>query len=338
MRRLIPIFLLQIILFAACNNNGNNPDVSGVKVDLQLQRLEEDFFNLDTLHMTEGLAKLTAKYPFFAPNFIGNILNTDPTWPDDSAHAYIQGFMNSYRSLYDSSRKLFTDFSPYEKEIKKSLQYVHYYFPKYPIPHQIITYIGPLDGYGDILAPDALIIGLHQHMGANFSMYKTAWLRETYPEYISNRFTPDYIPINSMKNIIADMYPERSEDKSLVIQMVEKGKRLYLLQKLVPSAADYQLIGFTEKQLKESLEREAIIWDLFVQNNLLRTLDFNMIKNYIGDSPKTQELGEASPGNIGSFSGWQIVKKYMSKHADMSPATLMATDAEVIFQEAKYKP
>lgn len=213
MRRLLPILLIQITLFAACKNSGN-PDVSQVKVDLQVQRFEEDFFKLDSLNMQEGLAKLTAKYPFFAPNFIGNILNTDPTWTDDSAHEYIRSFINSYRSLYDSSRKLFTDFSPYEKEIKKSLQYLHYYFPKYPLPQKIITYIGPLDGYGDILAPDALIVGLQHHMGADFSLYKNPWLLETYPEYISRRFTPDYIPINCMKNIITDMYPRKQKIKA----------------------------------------------------------------------------------------------------------------------------
>jgi hypothetical protein len=63
-----------------------------------------------------------------------------------------------------------------------------------------------------------------------------------------------------------------------------------------------------------------------------------VIKNYIGESPKTQELGEASPGNIGSFAGWQIVKKYMDKNPGKTLKQLMSTDPELIFQEAKYKP
>ena len=78
--------------------------------------------------------------------------------------------------------------------------------------------------------------------------------------------------------------------------------------------------------------------DLFVQNNLLQTIDNNVIKNYIGDGPKTQELGEASPGNIGSFAGWQIIKKYMQKNPKTGLKELMAIDAETIFAEAKYKP
>ena len=61
-------------------------------------------------------------------------------------------------------------------------------------------------------------------------------------------------------------------------------------------------------------------------------------QNYIQESPKTQELGEAAPGKIGVFVGWQIVKKYMNEHSDCSLKKLMETDAEKIMQEAKYKP
>jgi hypothetical protein len=75
-----------------------------------------------------------------------------------------------------------------------------------------------------------------------------------------------------------------------------------------------------------------------VQNNFLQSIDNNIIKNYIGDSPKTTELGEASPGNIGSFLGWMIVKKYVKNFPETTPAGLMSTDAETIFQKAKYKP
>jgi uncharacterized protein YjaZ len=113
---------------------------------------------------------------------------------------------------------------------------------------------------------------------------------------------------------------------------------LYLLSKLLPYSEEYKLIGYTEKQLKDCYEHEAAIWDLFVQNNFLQTIDNNLIKNYVGEGPKTQELGEASPGNIGSFAGWQIVKKYMEKNPKVKLQQMMTTDAETIFRESKYKP
>lgn len=336
MRLAISLFLLIIII--SCKNNNKAPDVSDIKVDLTTRRFERELFALDTNMVAARLDQLISKYPSFGENFLTTILNTDPRWSPDSSAAYIKGFIVAYRKIYDSSQRVFGDFMPYEKQIEKAVKYLKYYFPEYKAPQKIITYIGPLDGFGDILAEDAFIVGLHHHLGKNFSLYKSMYVNETYPGYISSRFEPAYIQVNCMKNVVSDMYPEKYEDKSLVIQMVEKGKRLYMLSKLLPSVEEYKLIGYTDKQLKDSYAHEKIIWDLFVQNNFLQTNDNNVIKNYIGEGPKTMELGEASPGNIGSFAGWQIVKKYMEKNQSITLPQLMSTDAEVIFQQAKYKP
>jgi hypothetical protein len=305
---------------------------------LTTQHFEKGLFNLDSVNYAGNLENLIAQYPSFGENFIYKILGADPEWNNDSVAQYISGYAQAYKKIYDTSLLVFKDFAPYEAEIKKGLQFVKYYFPAYKIPDKIITYIGPLNGYGDILADDALIIGLHLHLGKNFSLYQSELVQQTYPDYISRRFEPDYITVNCMKNIVLDMYPEKLEEKTLVQQMVEKGKHLYLLGKFVPASEEEKIIGYTKEQLTEAYKHEKNIWDLFVQNNLLQTIDENLIKNYIGESPKTQELGDASPGNIGSFAGWQIVKKYMDKNPEVTLQKLMVTDNDTIFQAAKYKP
>lgn len=330
--------ILALIVFASCNSGSNTPDVSNIKVDLTTRHFERDLFALDTVNYTANLDILLAKYPSFGENFLATILNADPKWSADSAADYVHGFTIAYKQVYDTAQIVFKDFAPYEKEIKQGLQYVKHYFPNFKDRKKLITYIGPIDGYGDILSDDAIIIGLQHHLGKNFSLYKSTFVQETYPEYISSRFEPGYIAVNCMKNILNDLYPEKLEDKALVLQMVEKGKRLFVLSKLLPKTEEYKLIGYTKEQLKAVYEHEAAVWDLFVQNNFLRTIDNNIIKNYIGEGPKTQELGEASPGNIGSFAGWQIVKKFMQKNPKYTLTELMAADAEAIFQQAKYKP
>ena len=335
MRLIISLCLVSLLF--SCRQN-NEPDISEVKIELSTRRFEKDLFALDTNNLAPQLDQLIARYPSFGENFLSTILNTDPRWSADSANMYVKGFITAYRNVYDSSEKVFADFSPYEKEIKKGLQFLKYYFPAYKAPHHIITYIGPMDGYGDILTEDALIIGLHHHLGKKFSMYNLSWVQEVYAGYISNRFEPGYIAINCMKNIVLDMYPEKNEDQSLVIQMVDKGKKLYMLSKLLPAEPENKLIGYTEKQMKDAYAGEAMIWDLFIQNDLLQTIDNNIIKNYVGEGPKTQELGEDSPGNIGSFAGWQIVKKFMEKNPGTKLPDLMNIPAETIFQKAKYKP
>ena len=336
--KLIRSFLLIIVLLFSCNNSDNIPDVSNIKIELSTQRFEKELFGLDSANFNIQLDQLQAKYPSFGENFITTILGADPKWNADSIADYVHGFVKAFRNVYDSSQLIFNDFKPYEKDIKQGLQFLNYYFPDYKFPKKVITYIGPLNGFGDILSDDALIVGLQHHLGKSYPLYKSGMVQETYPEYITNRFEPDYIAANCIKNIVLDMYPEKMEEKPLIGQMVEKGKRLYVLSKLLPYTEAYKLIGYTKQQLQDCEAHERAIWDLFVQNNFLQTIDNNIIKNYIGEGPKTQELGEASPGNIGSFAGWQIVKKYMEKNPKTKLLQLMATDAETIFAEAKYKP
>jgi hypothetical protein len=332
------ISLLLALAIISCKDDRNVPDVSHITADLKTYRFEKELFAFDTTNLAAGIDQLISKYPSFGEDFLNKILNTDPLWNTETTLSYLKGFVAAFRPVYDSSEKMFRDFTRYEKQLEKAVQYLKHYFPAYKVPQKIITYIGPLDGVGDALSEDAFIVGLHSHMGKSFSLYQSSIVSEVYPSYIVERFEPDYIQVNAMKNVVNDMFPEKSEDKSLVIQMVEKGKRLYALSKLLPDVDEYMLIGYTEKQLKDSYKNERVVWDLFVQNNFLQTTDYTLTKNYIGEGPKTMELGEGSPGNIGSFSGWQIVKKYMEKKPEVTLTQLMNTDPEVVFSEARYKP
>lgn len=335
--RIFICFAILTTLFS-CNGNKENPDVSGIKVNITTLRFEKALFNPENNVKDKNFNTAFATFGSFGPFFINTLLNADPTWPEDSMKNYIASFVSSYINVFDTTEKIFNDFTPYENDIKKSLQYLKYYFPHYKAPSKIITYIGPLDGYGDIITEDALIVGLQHHLGKEASFYKQDWFQETYPSYIYSRFEPEYISINCMKNIVNDMYPDDKIEASLGIQMVEAGKRLFVLEKLLPDAEPFRLIGYTKEQWEGCMEHERVIWDLFIQNELLHSIDKNIIKNYLGESPKTQELGESSPGNIGAFTGWQIVKKYMDKFPDTKPDVLMNTDAEKILQLAKYKP
>lgn len=329
--------LLVIVFIFSCKNN-NIPDVSKIKVNLTVQRFEQDFFSIDTNNILNEMQRIRIKYPAFINDFTTQILGFDYKTPPDSLTKYVNLFIRDYRFIKDSSNKLFGNFEPQSSEIKRGLQFVKYYFPNYRAPNKVITFIGPFDGYSDVLTSDALAVGLQLHMGSNFSFYNSAVAQDLFPEYIKQKFTPDYISVNCMKNIIDDMFPDKSTGKALIEQMVEKGKRVYLLDKFLPYTAEYLKIGYTEKQLKECYTNEAVIWDFFLTNDLLNNADQNITKNYIGEGPKTQELGEGSPGNIGAFSGYQIVKKYAAKNEKITLDELMATNAREIYNQSKYKP
>ena len=336
--RVFIVLMASCLFILSCRNAGESPEVSNISIKLTTERFEKTLFDTTAPTADAYLQQLQRSDPAFASLYLKTILNVDPLWSNDSIAIYVKSFVRSYRPMYDSATKLCADFSPYENEIKKGLQYVKYYFPAYKTPEKIITYIGPVDGFGDIISDQGFLVGLHQHLGKNFSFYKTGMVRETYPDYLTNRFEPGYIAVNCMKNVVSDIYPEKESDKPMVIQMIEKGKRLYLLSKFLPGTEEYKLIGYTEQQMNDCYKHEDVIWDLFVKNSYLQITDKEIIKNYVDEGPKTQELGEGSPGNIGSFAGWQIVKKYMRKFPDVTLQQLLQLDEESILQAAKYKP
>lgn len=325
-------------LFLFSCNADKAPDVSHIKIDLTTERFEKKLFDTTAASLTNYLQQLQASDPAFTNIFIYQILGADPKWTADSTAAYVNMFVNSYRPVYKDAEKIFSDFSTYEEDIEKTMQYVKYYFPRYKVPGKIITYIGPADGEGDGIGDSAVIVGLHYHLGKDNPVYKTAIVQAIYPDYITRTFEPGYIPVNIAKQALYEIYPEVESDKPLINQMVAKGKRLYILGKLLPGIPAYKLIGYTEQQMKDCDKNESRIWDMFVKANLLQMIDKNVMKRYIEDGPKTDELGEGAPGNIGSYTGWQIVKKYMDKKPETTPEALIKLDEEIIFQEAKYKP
>src|SRR5688500_700730 len=254
------IFFLFLAGMLACNNDKNIPDVSGMKIKVTVKRFEKDFFAMDTSNLVAGLNQLYQKYPGFTNDFINNILGLDMAALVNRNNQQVKAliiFLRDYRPVKDSADRTFGNFEKETKEIKKGLQFLKYYFPNYNAPSNIITFIGPIDAFfqtsfgtqGDIITKDGLGIGLQLHLGSDFSFYRSEQGLQQYPDYIAKTFTPEYIPVNSMKNIIDDMYIDKSIGRPLIEQMIEKGKRLYLLDKLLPDTPEHIKISYTEKKI-----------------------------------------------------------------------------------------
>ncbi len=328
--------LAMAVLLAACGSKKKIPDVSTIKVDLQTTRFEQAFFKVDTTNIDASLQQLHTTYPGFTQDFLYNILGTHNNI--DSASKDVIAFISSYKSLYDTAQIVFKNFAPIAQKVQQGLQLVHYYFPKYPLPKQLITFIGPINSYGNIITQDGLGIGLQLYMGGKYSLYQSESFQNLYPAYVSRRFEPAYIPVNCLKNVVDDIYPQQNNGTPLIEQMIEFGKRLYILDAFLPNIADTLKIGYTQEQLETCYKNESNIWAYFIENNLLYETDPNKINPYLNDGPNTPEINTTAPGFIGQFVGWQIVKKWMTKNEKITLQQLLATPARKIFEEARYKP
>ncbi|BAV10115.1 hypothetical protein SAMN05421788_1011543 [Filimonas lacunae] len=313
------------------------PDVSGITVPFTVERFDRDLFSIDTNHIPEGLDSLQRKYGSFLNDYLFNILGLAPQV--DSVPAKLKLYLHDYAPIYDSVQRHFPDMKPQEKELLLALQLTRHYFPQSKLPEKLVCFVGPIEGYGNVITATGFAVGLQLYLGKEFPAYYADYVRDVYPAYQSRRFEAPYIATACMRNLLDDMYPAgNNNNKPLVDQMVELGKRLYVLDLLLPETADSIKTGYKQFQLDGCYENEALIWNYFVKNDLLYITDPLQTREYINDGPKTSALGEEAPGCIGMFTGWQIVKKWMEQHKEMTPSQLMTTPARQIFEEAKYKP
>jgi hypothetical protein len=121
--------------------------------------------------------------------------------------------------------------------------------------------------------------------------------------------------------------------------MIEKGKEWFLLDKFLPDVHDSLKTGFTGDQLKWTTSNEGNILAQIIETEDIYSIDPEVIQRYIGPAPFTQTMSqEYSPGNLGQWIGWQIVKKFADKNPDFSLDKIVKTSARTIYNEAKYKP
>lgn len=330
-------FVFALLFFVSCKNDKNIPDVSRIEVDINIERFEQSFFQIDTNNIAAGLQKTREAFPLFYKDFMMGILQLNLDDSSNSNPEIVKSFLGSYQSLNDTLQKMYKDMSRVEKQLEENFRFVKYYFPDYKIPG-VITFIGTLDAPGIALTNDYIAIGLHQYAGSNFSGYKSMEAQQLYPTYISRRFAPEYIPVNSMKIVSEDLFPEQSTGRPLIEQIIENGKRLFLIDHFMPNTPDSLKTGYTKSQQEWVVDNEGLIWNYIIQNENLYSIDPVVIQTYIGESPFTQNMPQASPGNIGQWVGWQIIKKYVENYPEKSIGEIMKTTPRTILDEAKYKP
>lgn len=329
---------VAIALLCSCKQRTQDPAVDHIPMELSFQRFDQRFFALDTQQLEKSLSNLEKESPGFYYDFMNYILGTSGNPSDTNTQRTTAIFLQQYRSVYDSLQPSFENIEALKKQIKKAHQYLSYYFPSFK-PGPIWFYMGPFDAPGIAVLQQGVAIGLQQYAGSNFFAYQTPELQSLYPAYLSRRFESPYIVPTIVKAITADLFPDQSDGKNLIEQMIEKGKYWYLSRLILPSTADSLITGFTSAQLEWCIENEGLIWTHLIRSDELQTLNPVFIQNYLGEAPFTQGLSqEYSPGNIGQWIGWRIVEAYAKKNKKSTPTQLMQTPATEILEKAKYKP
>jgi hypothetical protein len=139
---------------------------------------------------------------------------------------------------------------------------------------------------------------------------------------------------------IADKYYRPKRERLFLNNCIIQGKKKYMLDEFLPMVSDERKMGYTKDQLDWAKANELPIWTYFMEKDLLFSSNSSLYKRFIADAPFSKfylNIDNESPGRIGSWIGWQIVRSYM-KNNNVTLQQLLQTKAEEIFKKSKYKP
>ncbi len=330
--RLTALFYGLIYLaLGACNTTSQDPASNAPKPTITELHFDSAFFAMDTLHFQASLAKLIQQYPQFSADYFDRILMMPPKKESKN----ILAFYKAYLPIYQATKKVQAS-KKATPEIAEAFKRFHFYFPEYTLPKQLIYFIGPLETYGNVVTKDGVAIGLQLYLGAGSSWYYSEQINTIYPTYISRQFAPEYIVVNTVQNLLNDYAPIVINGKQLIDQMIEIGKRQYILGQCLPKASDTLLLGYTANQLKAIEENKGDIWTFLSSQNRLFSVDPNLTAAILTEAPYNDYFGEDIPGNVGKYIGYSMVKSWMNQQKGKSKndlKQLLKTPSMTIFNQ-----
>ncbi len=308
----------MVCLIGACKKDKEVPAaIANQVLEVKVLRFDQEFAETTP----ENLSDIKGKYPYFFP-----AQYSDSVWI-----AKIQDTLQiELRQAVDSA---FADFTEEQEEITLLFKHIAYYFPRYTIP-TIVTLTTDVDYENRIILADTLLlIGVDNYLGKDHRFYQGI------DRYISKGLDKQYLESDIVsafsKKVIS--YPR---DRSFLAQMIYYGKELYLKDLLLSWQSDAQKIGYNQEEYSWAQANEEQIWRYFIERELLYSTDAQLGPRFLDPAPFSKfrlELDNESPGRLGRYMGWQIVRAFVEK-TDIPAQELWNLPAETIFKEANYKP
>lgn len=317
MKSIILLFILGVAI-SCKKDNALQQEIAKLNTDIKMERFDKLFADLTP----ESLPKLKTAYPFMFPEKY-----KDSFWlakKEDTLQI----------QLFKEVDKTFGDFVDTEREIETLFNHIKYYFPEFN-PPRVITTTNDVDYRNKVVVTDTIdVIALDNYLGSDHEFYINI------PRYLAANFNKEQLVVDLAK-AYAEKYIYHPQRKTLLDEMVYYGKQLYFQDLVVPFKTEAQQIGYTEAQLDWATRNEAYIWRYFVERELLYSTDSKLPGRFIMDAPFSkfylEEIDADSPGRLGQYIGWQIVRAYMNVN-EVTLKDMLIKSTEDIFNNSKFKP
>ncbi len=313
------IVLFFFLFILGCNNTkSKESEILSISLNLSIDRFDKKF------HLSEAddIPELKTTYPFLFPKKF-----SDSVW--------IKRQKDSLQLLLlENVEEKFTSMAPLEDDLEYFFKHLKYYFPKTQTP-KVIGVINNVDYQSKTIYADSLLLlSLDTYLGADHYLY------EGIPQYVRQEMDIKFLASHVAGKFAANKIPP-NKDRSLLSQMIYHGKQIYFKEWVLPQSSDAQKMGYTDTQIQWVIDNEMYIWQYFIQKQLLYNTDPSLIQRFIEPAPFSKfylEIDNESPGQVGVWMGWQIIKSYMELYPDTEISTLLNLPAQTLFSKSNYKP
>lgn len=332
MKYILPFCIAGLLFLFSCGEEEERcefiPEISGIEADIQLTSLSD---SLAGVQSKKDLVKILDNHTVLREFFFKR-----QQYPNDSAfinELYRRFTHPSFDTVAMEVKRVFGDEQKLKAEFEQAFKNLQYYYPETQLP-RIETVVSGFES--DMYVSDSLII-----VGLDYYLGKGAKYRPNMYDYLLRQYNPENIVPSVM--LIYGIDPRinhmEATNKTALADMIVYGKAFYFAKRMTPCTPDSVLIGYTPEEIKGARKNQDLIWARIIEDKLLYSTSHMLKQRYMGDRPKTAEVGPECPGRIAQWVGWQIIKSYMKEHPDRSlPALMDSGNADKLFEESKYKP
>ncbi len=314
------VILILGLIFVSCNEDSKlEKEIANIEVDFTVERFDTAFLNAES----KDLPQLKEAYPFLFSKY-----TPDSVWVNrlkDTLHNEILSEVN----------KTFSDFKDTKEELTRLFQHVKYYDKVFAVP-RVVTLTNYVQYRDKVIVTDSIaLIALDNYLGKDHRFYVDGGI----PEYLANNFKSEQIVVD-VADGYAEKYVYQTKRKTFLEEMIYFGKLLYFKDVMIPFKTDAEKIGYSETQIEWAKVNESQIWSYFIEEELLYSSDSKLPSRFISNAPFSKfyrAFDNESPGKLGQYIGWQIVRAY----ADITDDDVMAIlqkEPQEIFNKSKFKP
>ena len=330
--------IVFVVLFSSCRRNQYKVNVSSVKLDLSIDRLEKGLFTISPDSLDYAIPGLIKKYgkSLQAFSYAINAGEINDTAFNNTLKSFCTDKLNN--EVYTTVVSEYGNIDFLQSGLKDAFCHYLYYFPSGQVPAIFTTITGFNRSIITLSDEPVLGISLDLYLGRECKYYSQL---EIY-NYLKTR-------MNSY-NIISDCmyawgvrnweFESMSYNTDIVFsRIIHEGKLKYFERCMLPELQDTLLFGYSHDQMNFCLNNEAQMWNYLIEKDLLYSSDQMIIRKLTGEGPFTSFFSTESPGKAGVWIGFRIIEAYMRNNPSVTLEQLMNDiDYQNILEKARYNP